>query len=108
PNRRFSTYWVARSRLDDNAQQLVNHRHALVITAKDADSFFSALRQRVEVLQASHRRNPAGVELVVASAKRFLSKPEYRIELDDFVNQETEDLIRRCEVPELHSTYGST
>ncbi len=108
PNRRFSTYWVPRGDLDDHAQQLVNHRHALAITAKDADTFFSALSQRVEVLQTSHRRNPAGVELVVTSAKRFLSKPEYRIELDDFVNQQTEDLIRRCEVPELRSAYGAT
>ena len=94
-SRRYSVYWAMRGSLGVGAQDLVNHRRARVVTITDADSFFQLLQQRVETLEQSRRQNPESIELSVNSAKRFLSKPEYRIQLDELFTQETERVIAR-------------
>src|SRR3546814_9455983 len=45
-------------------------------------------------LEQSQRQNPLSVELLVSSAKRYLAKPEYRIQLDELFAQETDRLLR--------------
>jgi hypothetical protein len=94
-NRRYPTYWAVRGRIGDGAEQLIDHRRATTVDITDADSFFTRIRERVETLTQSRRRNPAGVELLINSAKRYLAKPEHRIQLDDLVTQEAERLLTR-------------
>lgn len=101
PNRRYSVFWAVRGNPGDGAQELINHRDARVIPITDADSFFSTLRQRVETLEQTHRQNPLGVELLVSSAKRLLTKPEYRIQLDELFTQETDRLLAQLDAPDL-------
>lgn len=48
----------------------------------------SRKREIQEELAESEQRNPASLELMVAMAKKFLSKPEYRIQLDDLLTAE--------------------
>ncbi len=93
PNRRYPVYWTARGSLGSGAQELATHRAAKAIPITGADEFFQTLQQRVETLEQSQRQNPASVELLVNSAKRYLSKPEYRIQLDELLSQETERLM---------------
>lgn len=93
PNRRYSVFWAARGKLGSGAQQLVDHRRAKVIAISDADSFFAELGQRVETLEQSRRVNPLSIELLVNSAKRFLVRQEYRIQLDELLAGETSRLI---------------
>jgi hypothetical protein len=101
PNRRYSMFWAARGALSDGAQQLVDHRRARVISIIDANSFFSSVQQRVETLEQTHRQNPLSIELLVSSAKRFLAKPEYRIQLDELFTNETERLIGQLDSNEF-------
>lgn len=101
PNRRYPIYWAARGDLTDSAKGLVNHRDARVIPIEDADSFFSGLRERVQVLERSHRQNPLSVELLVNTTKRYLRSPEYRIQLNDLFAEETERLIARIDSAKL-------
>jgi hypothetical protein len=101
PNRRYPVYWTARSKLTSGAQELADHRGARVIKISDADKFFTALRERVETLVQSHRQNPLSVDLLANSAKRYLAKPEYRIQLDDLFTQEAERLLMRIEGSEF-------
>jgi hypothetical protein len=101
PNRRYSVFWAARGPLRSGAEELVNHRRARVISITDADTFFSALRQRVETLEASQRQNPMSIELLVNSAKRFLAKPEHRIESEDLFAHETDRLLELLDGSEL-------
>jgi hypothetical protein len=101
PNRRYPVYWAARGKLGAGAQDLVVHRAARVVPVTDADSFFSGLHQRVETLMQSHRQNPVGVDLLVSSTKRFLSKSEYRIQLDELFADETERLIAKIDGPDF-------
>jgi phosphoserine phosphatase len=95
PNRRYPVYWTARSKLTSGAQALADHRGARVIQISDADKFFTALRERVETLAQSHRQNPLSVDLLTGSAKRYLAKPEYRIQLDDLFTQELGRVLTR-------------
>jgi hypothetical protein len=101
PNRRYSMFWAARGAPGSGAQQLIDHRRARIIPVTDADSFFRALQQRVETLEQSRRENPLGIELLVNSAKRFLSKPEYRIQLDELFSQEADRVLAKLDSPEL-------
>ncbi|AVS85868.1 hypothetical protein C8239_14835 [Paracidovorax avenae] len=97
PNRRYPVYWAARGPLGLGAQELAVHRAAKTVPITGADEFFQNLQQRVETLEHSQRQNPASVELLVSSAKRYLSKPEYRIQLDELLSQETERLIEQLD-----------
>ncbi|QGT80611.1 SIR2 family protein [Pseudomonas coronafaciens] len=88
PNRRYPTFWLSRGKLGAKAHDLVTHRKATPISIAEADSFFEALNLRLQTLADSEQRNPASLELMVAMAKKFLSKPEYRIQLDDLLAAE--------------------
>jgi hypothetical protein len=97
PNRRYPTFWAVRGGIGDGAKGLIDHRRAVTVDITDADSFFTRIRERVETLTQSRRRNPAGIELLISTAKRYLAKPEHRIQLDDLITQETERLLARLE-----------
>lgn len=101
PNRRYSTYWAARGALGAGAKDLISHRRAQELKIADADSFFIQLHQRVSALARTKQENPLSVEMLVASTKRFLSKPEFRIQLDELFAEETERLISRLGSPDF-------
>lgn len=100
-NRRYSLFWTSCGDLADGAEEIVRHRRGRVIPIVDADAFFSDLSQRVETLQRTHRRNPLSIELLVNSAKRFLAKSEYRIQLEELIAEETDRVLGNLESPEF-------
>lgn len=95
PNRRYPVYWAARGGLGAGAKELTDHRRAKVTPIAGADEFFQALQQRVETLELSQRQNPLSIEAMVASAKRYVAKPEFRVQLDDLISQEAQRLMER-------------
>jgi phosphoglycolate phosphatase-like HAD superfamily hydrolase len=101
PNRRYPVYWATRGTVAAGAQDLIGHRRARVVPIVDADSFFKGLRELVETLSQSQRQNPLSTELLVNTAKRYLSKPEFRIQLHELVEQETERMIGRLDSTEF-------
>jgi hypothetical protein len=105
PNRRYSMFWAARGGPGDGAQQLIEHRKARVIPITDANTFFKSLQQRVVTLEQSQRQNPLSIELLVNGTKRFLAKPEYRIQLDELFAEETGRLIARLDASEFAIPY---
>jgi hypothetical protein len=106
PNRRYSVFWTTRGQLRSGAQDLVDHRRAQLVQIEDANAFFSTLSQRVETLEKSQQQNPLSKEMLVNSAKRFLAKPEFRIQLDELFTLETERLLAQLDASEF-SQYGS-
>src|SRR5262249_36019875 len=100
-NRRYPVYWAARGKPANGAQELVNHRHARVISVADADGFFTNLLERIESLEQSEQQHPLSIELLASSAKRYLSKPECRIQLDDLFAQEVDRLLKTLDAPEF-------
>jgi hypothetical protein len=101
PNRRYPMYWAVRGKLGQAAQELADHRRARVITIANADEFFVGLRERVESLSQSQRQNPNSIELLISTAKRYLGRPEYRIQLHDLFEQETRSLLQRTDSDEF-------
>jgi hypothetical protein len=108
PNRRYTVYWAARGSIGAGAQELVDHRRARIIPITDADSFFIGLQQRVKTLIDAQRQNPLSIDLLVSSAKRYLSRSEYRIQLDELLTQEADRLIAKLDADELapHATLS--
>lgn len=105
PNRRYPVYWAARGALGSGASELALHRQAKTLPITGADEFFQSLQQRIETLEQSQRQNPLSIELLVNSAKRYLAKPEYRIQLDELFAQETERLLAQIESDQFR-THG--
>ncbi len=101
PNRRYPVFWAARGTPANGATDLINHRAAQLVTITDADSFFSGINRRIETLEQVQRQNPLSLELLVSSAKRFLAKPEYRIQLDELVTEETQRVLGQLDAADL-------
>lgn len=95
PSRRYPTYWTMRGTAGNGATELIRQRAAVTIPIADADSFFRAVAERVGTLEQSQRQNPLSIELLVASAKRYLARPDHRIQLDDLITDETRQVLER-------------
>jgi hypothetical protein len=106
PNRRYSMFWAARGEPGPRARDLISHRRGRAISIADADSFFSALSQRVTTLRQTQRVNPLAIDLLTATAKRFLAKPEHRIQLDDLFADETRSALAKIDAGHFPTAMG--
>ena len=52
-SRRFTTYWAARGAPSDEAQRLINHRKADIVSMENADAFFQRFRDMSRRCQSS-------------------------------------------------------
>ena len=106
PARRYTMFWTALGQPGMYAEELIKHRGGCLISIADADEFFTGIRDRIETLGRTHRRNPQSVALLINSAKRYLEKPEYRIRLDELLDSEAQSLLKKLEGAALHP-HGS-
>lgn len=93
PSRRFSTYWAVRGEPGEPAARLIRHRAAQIVTIKDADTFFSTVQQHIQSLEQLSRPHPLSTEIAVASFKRYLSEPKYRIQLEELISTEVQNVL---------------
>ena len=70
------------------ANDLIAHRAGRIVQIDDADTFFEGLEKMVSAQTELQRANPQSTELLVVSAKKYLARPEFRIQLDDLVGDE--------------------
>ena len=99
PNRRYLLYWASRGAVRDRAKDIIEHRKGRIIEIGDADGFFSQLLQLVESAEQIRTQHPASIELLLNSTKRYLAKPEFRIQLDELIAQELERLSGKLADP---------
>ena len=93
PSRRFTTYWAVQGQPGDQARRLIGHRGAEVVQIEDADSFFETVRGQVESLEEFSRPHPFSMEAAVASLKRYVSEPRYRVQLSDLISETVERVV---------------
>ena len=93
PSRRFTTYWATQGDPGDKAQRLIGQRGAQVIRIKDADTFFQTVQQHVESIEKFSQPHPLSTDAAVASLKRYLSGPQYRIQLADLVDSTVGQIV---------------
>ena len=101
PARRYSMFWTAIGAPGSVAQELIAHRKGQLVTIKDADSFFDGISSCIETIARTHRQNPQSVDLLVNSTKRYIAKPEHRIQLDELLASETRSLLEKLESADL-------
>ncbi|MBI3247947.1 MAG: SIR2 family protein [Deltaproteobacteria bacterium] len=99
PSRRFATYWAVRGEASDEARRLIDHRRAQVVSIQDADTFFQTVQRYVESLEEFSKPHPLSTEAAVASLKRYLSEPRYRIQLADLVDETVDRIVETTSGP---------
>lgn len=97
PNRRYTTYWLHRSEVSPEAQEIMRHRSAVSVTISDADSAMEDLIEKVEALSAATDQRPADTAVAVAQLKRYLPDPVHRIRLHDLVMGEVDAAIEQIQ-----------
>lgn len=92
-SRRFTTFWATRGEPSDEAQRLIENRRAEVIPIEEADFFFQKVQHKVEAIEVFRTPHPLSTEAAVASLKRFLPEPRYRIQLADLIDETVERVV---------------
>lgn len=95
PNRRYPMFWASRGELGGKGKELCDHRKGVQIRIADADKFFSGLADQVQTISETQRKNPAEIAFLISRAKRYLAKPEFRIQLSDLIDGEVQKIIDR-------------
>jgi len=95
PTRRFTTFWAVRGAPSARASDLISHRGAKVVKISDADLFYTRLEQQVSMQAEMRRPHPQSTALIVASAKKFLSRSEFRIQLGELIGNTHNQLLQR-------------
>ena len=106
--RRYPLFWAYRSRLSEKAEALTKRQSAATINILGADEFFTELSEKVEGLERSRQRNPLDIDILVAQAKKYLSKDEHRISLADLIAKEVERITACLHDPDLCPPMGSS
>lgn len=106
PNRRYPMFWASRGELRGRGEELCSARKGVAVPIADADSFFGKLVEQVDTLAQSQRQNPLSVDMTVSRAKKYLAKPEHRIQLSDLVSEEVERITDRLEQDDM-GTQGT-
>jgi NAD-dependent SIR2 family protein deacetylase len=101
PNRRYPWFWASRGALSARGRELLDHRKGHLIPIADADSFFTELVEKVSTVARVGQSNPADVDVLLARVKKYLSKPEYRIELSDLMDGEVQKVTTRISQDDL-------
>lgn len=92
PSRRYPLFWVSRGEPTPLAADLIAARAGRVIKADGADGFFVQLAERVALQQDLAQPNPRSVALLVAAAKRYVARPDHRVQLHDLLAEEAKRL----------------
>ena len=92
PTRRFTTFWLAKGELIEEAKNITQHRRAEVIPIECADKFYMELMEKVESLRELEHASPLSTAVAVATVKRYLAEPKHRIRLHDLVYKEVENV----------------
>jgi hypothetical protein len=95
PSRRYSWYWLTTGEPNDDAQELIRHRDAVVVRGNGADEFFQNLQGKVKALTDMQARNPVSVQVAVATTKRLLSEERFRIDLHDLVTEQVVGVLKQ-------------
>jgi hypothetical protein len=107
PSRRYSTYWLKRGELEDNAQKIITQRKATVIPIEGAEKFFPALLDHVLTLLSFSQPHPLSKEHAIATVKRYLEDPSFRIKLEDLISEEARNLRDRIQADESNKKRPS-
>ncbi len=88
-NHRYNSFFTFVNKCEEELKELASFRKGEIINIDSADNFFYELSERVEALEKSENSIPKSKDILIARAKKYLSKSEYFIEYTDLVEAET-------------------
>lgn len=87
---RFSNYFSFRGVISKELQEICKFRSGTPLEIRDADSFFSELKENIDSLESGLLHNPLNDKVVIERIKRYLSTESYKIQFNDLVFQVAE------------------
>ena len=90
---RFTTYWLVKGILSENAKILAENRQAEIIKIQSADSFFVDLSEKLSAIDEFDKPHPLSSKIAAETFKRYLEDEKSKIRMHDLVNRETDKLI---------------
>ena len=90
PNRRFTTFWLSKGDINEEAKEIIDHRKAEIIAIESADRAFSDIIEKVASLSELAHATPVSTAVAVSTVKRYIVDPKHRIRLRDLIHEETE------------------
>ncbi|MCI0709956.1 MAG: SIR2 family protein [Chloroflexi bacterium] len=91
---KFGTYWAYKSNLTDKAKSVVDHRNVSQVVIKDANQFFTDLRETVESLERLSAKSDISTAVLTQRVTRLLSDKKY-VELEDLIRREINEAYER-------------
>ena len=74
PSRRFTTFWLSKGEPTDEAQRLIKHRRAEIISIDNANKSFTDIVEKVESLSEQERSSPIIHRTISRNYKAICSK----------------------------------
>lgn len=90
PNRRFTTFWLARGEIKPEAEEIIAHRRAEKIPIEGAEIFFPELQEKVLSLEEYKPSNPISKEVAIATIRCYLDDPTSQYKIDNLIREEIE------------------
>jgi len=107
PSRRYPFYWVARGSVGALAQDLIDLRGGLVVSAAGADEFFGRLTDVLDALKHAARPHPLSVAMAVALAKKYCRDDRYALEWAELLEHEAAPIREFVQDPSFPVNDGS-
>lgn len=85
PSPHYGTYLVTRSEPGLALSSVIDARRAEVVRARDADTFFAGLLEKLQSLQQLSQGGVLSAAVAAATAKRYLPRPEEQVRLHDLL-----------------------
>ena len=101
PSRRYPLFWATKGKPSQVARDLIAHRGGKEVLIEGADQFFENLERLISIQSDLKYLNPRSTELLIASAKKFLSQPEHRVQLNELVGTELRRVAVALEAKEF-------
>ena len=83
---RFSNYFTYRSEPSDAMKSISEYRKGYLLSIANASSFFKELFENVSALEQLENRHPLTEQLAIQRAKKYVARPEYRVQLADLTH----------------------
>jgi hypothetical protein len=102
PKSPFTSFFTYVNELESDLSCASKYRNGINIRINSADEFFSEVYERVVAMENLYNKKDIDKDVFVARIKRYICKPEYKVELDELIESE---LNRACNVINENETY---
>lgn len=102
PKSRYTSFFTYVNELEKDLLCASKYRNGINIRINSSDEFFSEVYERVVAMENLYNKKDIDKDVFVARIKRYICKPEYKVELDELIESE---LNNACKVINENETY---